>query len=215
MIVGAVPVAMFFAPFAVIMLATRFVGMRWLQLLPPPVVVGLGLLTYGAGLFGMTTIALAPLCGALFGFGYGVTLPSSIEWSTRLYHAKPKARRPDQQQLSGRFDHRAPDHRPAVGVDRLGRGADGSRHDGCRSISDDRRDTSSSTMTDSTVRVTPHRLLSIALRSLRVFLHLASHQRAMAAEPNNVRPSDQNPDMTTCIESLSLPVAEANKSPAV
>jgi hypothetical protein len=35
------------------------------------------LLTYGAGLFGMTTIALAPLCGALFGFGYGVTLPSS------------------------------------------------------------------------------------------------------------------------------------------
>jgi hypothetical protein len=33
---------MFFAPFAVIMLATRFVGMRWLQLLPPPVVVGLG-----------------------------------------------------------------------------------------------------------------------------------------------------------------------------
>ena len=73
-------------------------------------------------------------------------------------------------------------------------------------------------MTDSTVRVTPHRLLSIALRSLRVFLHLASHQRAMAAEPNkpnNVRPSDQNPDMTTCIESLFLPVAEANKSPAV
>jgi hypothetical protein len=48
------------------MLATRFVGMHWLQLLPPPVVVGLGLLTYGAGLFGMTTIALAPLCGALF-----------------------------------------------------------------------------------------------------------------------------------------------------
>jgi hypothetical protein len=82
---------MFFAPFAVIMLATRFVGMRWLQLLPPPVVVGLGLLTYGAGLFGMTTIALAPLCGALFGFGYGVTLPSSIEWSTRLY---PQNRRP-------------------------------------------------------------------------------------------------------------------------
>lgn len=51
----------------------------------------LGLLTYGAGLFGMTTIALAPLCGALFGFGYGVTLPSSIEWSTRLY---PQNRRP-------------------------------------------------------------------------------------------------------------------------
>jgi hypothetical protein len=65
-----------------------------LQLLPPPVVVGLGLLTYGAGLFAMTTIALAPLCGALFGFGYGVTLPSSIEWSTRLYPQNPKARRP-------------------------------------------------------------------------------------------------------------------------
>lgn len=163
MIVGAVPVAMFFAPFAVIMLATRFVGMRWLQLLPPPVVVGLGLLTYGAGLFGMTTIALAPLCGTLFRFGYGRDVAEQHRMVDPALSAKPTARRPDQQQLSGRFDHRAPDHRPAVGIDRLGRGADGSRHDGCRSISDDRRDTSSSTMTGSTVRVTPHRLLSIAL----------------------------------------------------
>jgi MFS family permease len=87
------PVAAFFTPFAVSVIATRFIGMKRLQLLLPAHVVALGLTAYLVGLTALLspTMIAAIAAGLLFGFGYGVTSPSCIEWSTRLY---PNNRRP-------------------------------------------------------------------------------------------------------------------------
>jgi MFS family permease len=94
LLIGFTSVAAFFTPFAVSLIATRFVGMKYLQRLPPAQLVTFGLGAYLAGLMMLVlsaTGAVAIVTGVLFGFAYGVTTPSCIEWSTRLY---PGNRRP-------------------------------------------------------------------------------------------------------------------------
>jgi predicted MFS family arabinose efflux permease len=87
MLVGSTPVATFFAPFAVSLMVTRFVGMKHLQRLLPQHLAAFGLLAYLLCLLLLTsaTSAAVGCSGCLFGFAYGVMTPSCIEWSARLY----------------------------------------------------------------------------------------------------------------------------------
>lgn len=88
MLRGMTPVAAFFTPFSIANLATRFIALRYLQRLPPQIVVGLGLSAYLTGIIILatsTTLIAVGLTGCLFGFGNGVTMISSIEWSARIY----------------------------------------------------------------------------------------------------------------------------------
>ena len=91
-----VKVAMFFTPFAVALVLVRFVGLKYLQRMPPAVLVACGVFAYATGLYNLTAIgasaAFAPFCGVLFAFGYGVVMPSCITWSTSRYPQAERAR---------------------------------------------------------------------------------------------------------------------------
>jgi MFS family permease len=89
-----IAVAAFFSPFAVVLLVTRFVGLKYLQWLPLSLLVGFGLFAYASGLYNLTAAPwlLVPLAGALFGFAYGVILPTCVTWSTRHYPPAERAR---------------------------------------------------------------------------------------------------------------------------
>lgn len=87
-------VALFFTPFSVVLLLVRFAGLKYLQRLPPPAVIGLGLLAYAAGLcILIAPAALAVLVAAvLFAVGYGVMLPTCVAWATSYYPRTERAR---------------------------------------------------------------------------------------------------------------------------
>jgi MFS family permease len=87
-------VAAFFSPFAVVLLLTRFAGLKYLQRLPAPVLVGCGLLSYASGFYTLNGAAWlgVPLAGMLFGFAYGVILPTCVTWSTHHYPPAERAR---------------------------------------------------------------------------------------------------------------------------
>jgi len=91
-----ITVALFFTPFAVTLLMVRFVSLKYLQRLPAPLVVALGLFAYAGGLYDLTAVGtagiVAPLSGLLFAFGYGVMLPTCIAWSTAHYPRAARAR---------------------------------------------------------------------------------------------------------------------------
>ena len=93
MLSGTTPVAAFFTPFSIVNLATRFVGLKYLQRLPPQLDVSFGLFAYLIGVVILAvsskTIAVV-LAGCLFGFGNGITMISCVEWSTRLYDTTNK-----------------------------------------------------------------------------------------------------------------------------
>src|SRR5207248_1301234 len=90
-----VPVAAFFSPFAVILLATRFFGLKYLQRLAVPALVALGLAAYASG-FGVLAASLsisgAVAAGALLALGYAVIHPTCVEWSSRPYPPAERAR---------------------------------------------------------------------------------------------------------------------------
>jgi hypothetical protein len=75
-----VPVATFFAPFAITLAAVRFVGMGRLQRLPPAYLAALGVLCSSLGL---VLLEIPAAAGALVGFGHAVIMPAAIEWSSR------------------------------------------------------------------------------------------------------------------------------------
>jgi MFS family permease len=87
-----IAVAAFFTPFAVVLLATRFVGLAYLQRLPHSALVAAGLIAYAGGLYGLIASGwfAASLAAVLFAFGYGVILPTCVAWATAHY---PKAER--------------------------------------------------------------------------------------------------------------------------
>jgi MFS family permease len=89
-----IAVAAFFSPFAVVLLVTRFAGLKYLQRLSAPVLAGCGLFSYASGFYTLNGAAWlgAPLAGALFGFAYGVILPTCVTWSTRHYLPAERAR---------------------------------------------------------------------------------------------------------------------------
>jgi MFS family permease len=97
LIEGGIRVGLFFAPFAAALLLVRFLGLKYLQRLPPAVLVACGLFAYASGFYLLTAIgasgAFAPLCGLLFAFGYGVVMPSCITWAT-FYYTKAERARP-------------------------------------------------------------------------------------------------------------------------
>jgi MFS family permease len=88
MLFGNTSVGAFFIPFSIVLLAVRFVAMKYLQRLAPSWLVTFGLAAYLSGLV-LLSATIAPsavgIAGCFFGFGYAVTLPSCVEWSTRLY----------------------------------------------------------------------------------------------------------------------------------
>jgi MFS family permease len=96
LIEDGIKVALFFTPFAAALLLVRFVGLKYLQRLPPAVLVAFGLFAYASGLYNLTALgtstAFASLCGLLFAFGYGVIMPSCITWSTSHYRQAERAR---------------------------------------------------------------------------------------------------------------------------
>jgi MFS family permease len=89
------PVAAFFGPFAIIVLTTRFLGLKYLQRLAPPHLAMLGLLAFAVGLgilaISETSIAAA-VAGCLTALGYGVIHPTCVEWSSRCYPPADRAR---------------------------------------------------------------------------------------------------------------------------
>jgi predicted MFS family arabinose efflux permease len=89
-----IAVVAFFSPFAIVLLMTRFVGLKYLQRLSVPVLAGCGLFSYASGFYVLNSTAWlgAPLAGALFGFAYGVILPTCVTWSTRHYPPAERAR---------------------------------------------------------------------------------------------------------------------------
>lgn len=90
-----VPVAGFFTPFAVILLATRFLGLNYLQRLPVPILAALGLAAYAMSfgvLAGSVSVSTAVAAGCLAALGYAVIHPTCIEWSSRPYPPAARAR---------------------------------------------------------------------------------------------------------------------------
>jgi ACDE family multidrug resistance protein len=91
----AVPVAAFFTPFAIVLLATRFGLLKLLQCLPVPVLAALGLgallASFAALLIGVN-VALVALAGTLLAVGYSVIHPTATEWSSLQYPASERAR---------------------------------------------------------------------------------------------------------------------------
>jgi MFS family permease len=89
------PVAAFFSPFAVVLLTTRFVGLKHLQGLAVPLLAALGLLAYAIGLGFLTVsapILPAALAGCLMALGYAVIHPTCVQWSSRQYPVAERAR---------------------------------------------------------------------------------------------------------------------------
>jgi predicted MFS family arabinose efflux permease len=91
-----VAVAAFYAPFAGALFATRFLALKHLQRLAAPRVTMLGLLVYAIGFYALLVpgdhIWAAACAGCLFGLGYGVIVPVTIDWSSRPYPAAARAR---------------------------------------------------------------------------------------------------------------------------
>jgi MFS family permease len=92
----AIPVAVFFSPFAVVLLTTRFVGLHRLQRLPVAVLTAIGLGAYAASLVLLAGAAMlgsaavfAAGCG--IALGYAVMHPATTEWSSRRYPAELRA----------------------------------------------------------------------------------------------------------------------------
>lgn len=91
----AIPIAVFFTTFAVVLLAMRVVGLRYVESLSPPTIACVGLGAYAAGLIGLAVSAMggiAGLAGALFAVGYGVLHPTCVEWAARAYAPAERAR---------------------------------------------------------------------------------------------------------------------------
>ena len=92
----AVPVTGFFTPFSVGLLFTRFVGMKYLQRLPAERLILLGLAAYGMGTAllaaGGLAIILVGLAGSLYGLGYGVIIPTAVDWLAGSYPPAERAR---------------------------------------------------------------------------------------------------------------------------
>lgn len=89
------PVGAFFGPFAVAVLTTRFLGLKYLQRLAPPHLAMLGLLAFVVGLailaLSETSIAAA-VAGCLAALGYGVIHPTCVEWASHCYPPAARAR---------------------------------------------------------------------------------------------------------------------------
>jgi MFS family permease len=87
------PVAAYFSPFAVILLATRFFGLKHLQRLPVPSLMALGLFAYATGLgilaVSGTAVPVA-VAGCLNAIGYSVIHPTAVQWSGVRYPASPR-----------------------------------------------------------------------------------------------------------------------------
>jgi len=92
----AIPVAAFFTPLSVVLLLTRFVGMQYLQRLPAARLMMLGLIAYASGTvilasFGADVTA-SGFAGSLYGLGYGIIIPTAIDWLAGRYPPAERAR---------------------------------------------------------------------------------------------------------------------------
>jgi predicted MFS family arabinose efflux permease len=82
-----IPVAYFFTSFGIALLLNRLVGLRFLQRLPPPWIVALGLVALLASMSALLItfdVRGAVISGILFGLGY-LLHPAAVAWSIRIY----------------------------------------------------------------------------------------------------------------------------------